>query len=134
MRKDTVILIAAMFWLGCSSEPFTRVANGDWSDAGSALMTVTSSGASIREVCENDVIDQPLTVGSSGDFDWTGTTTAIGNVVGASSHPAEFTGHATQEQIVLTRTITDGSFTVVTHTFVRGSTSFTPCPAATPAR
>jgi hypothetical protein len=130
-RAAGLAAVVAVF-LGCSSNtgPFTRVANGTWSQSTSMNMTVTSTGATIQLPCEGDAIDQPLTVDASGNFSWTGTITSFGNIAGAGSRPASFTGHATPTEIIMTRSVTDGSpFTPQTNTLVRGSTSIAPCSA-----
>jgi hypothetical protein len=69
-------------------------------------------------------------VDGAGNFSWTGTITSFGNIAGPGSRPTSFTGHATPSEIVMTRTVTDGSgFTPQTNTLVRGLTSIAPCSA-----
>jgi hypothetical protein len=131
--RSMFLMTAAVLLVACSDDtsPPNRVATGDWSEDAAAHMVVTSTGASIELVCETDAIAQALTRDASGNFDWTGTAMPHSNIAGAGSHPAAFTGHATAQQIVLTRTVTDGSaIDPITHTFVRGTTTIVPCPAA----
>jgi hypothetical protein len=131
-KSGVVSLAVFLAFAGCSSDtgPFTHIANGAWSQSTSMNMTVASTGATIQLLCENDVIDQPLTVDASGNFSWTGSITSSGNIAGPGSHPASFTGHATPTEIVITRTTTDGfPFAPQTNTLVRGSTSLPPCTA-----
>lgn len=126
--------IAVACLAGCSSgakttQPFTRVGTGQWSDASATLVTY-DNGAQLLMVCEADTVKQTLDLDANGNFTWSGVAHVGTNTPGSPAHAASFAGHASISEIIITRNVTDdGTISPVTHTLTPGPADFSPCPA-----
>ena len=114
------------------TQPLTRVRIGIW--GGSEIsMTVTQSGATLKQTCANGTLDQPLFLDATARFDVTGKyTRQKGGPIGTGdTHPARYTGGVRDDGSTMTLMVmeTDDGLTFGPFTLTFGrETAVSPCP------
>jgi hypothetical protein len=93
-------------------------------------MTITQSGATLRQTCASGTLDQPLFLDAASHFDVTGKyTRQVGGPIRPDTHPARYTGSTDGSTMTLMVMETDDGlvFGPFTLTFGLG-TAVSPCP------
>ncbi len=115
---------------GSPTQPLARVPSGNWGGSEIA-MTVTLSGATLRQTCASGTLDQPLLLDAASRFDVAGEyTRQKGGPIGSGdTHPARYSGSTDGSTMTLTIIETDDGLTFGPFTLLFGQqTTVSPCP------
>ena len=132
MSRNPIFLFALLFVVvgvsACkddSTGPTAFRVEGTWG-AEHIVLTADRSGGTLEYDCAVGTIDQPLIVGSDGQFDLVGThTRGAGLPVHQGElpdiHPARYSGHVSGNTMTLTVRLTDTGDVLGPYTIVHGN-------------